>query len=353
MYHFYNIESGDIMDNSESLLICESDEMKAVKEKAKKYADTNDSILIIGETGVGKTQLASAIHSWSKRHESKFIKIVCSYKSAEMFRNELFGHEKGAYTGADTKQKGKIELADKGTLFLDEIGNLPLEAQTDLLEILEDKRQKKSITPVGSIDSISVNVRIIAATNINLEKSIKEGKFREDLYYRFDRFIEVPPLRKRELDMYYIFLNMKSILNKELKKKIEYICPEDEEKIFNLIREYQWPGNIRDFTRFLEEVFTLVSNTQTHIFKYEVERALSEIKLRNLHLPKESSINQLSKNLKYESLTKYLEEKEQEYIKKALIKNQWHTINTAKDLKISRNKLYRKIKKYQIIPTFS
>ncbi len=340
------------MDTPKSLLIYESDAMKAIKEQVLSIVDMDCPILIRGETGVGKTDFASDIHSWSKRSNAKFIKMMCTYKSAELFRNELFGHVKGAYTSADSTQEGKMKLANNGTLFFDEIGDLPLETQADLLEVIGDQRRKKYITPVGSTEQFPVDVRIIAATNVNLEKLIKEGKFREDLYYRFDSVIEIPPLRKRELDMYHIFDSMKSSLNIEFDKKVEYLSYDDEKRIFDLVREYKWPGNIRDFLRFLRAVFRNVSSNQSYIFLYDVEKALSEIKSKNLHLSEESSNVKTGRAFETTSLKDYIEEQEREYIKHALIKNQWHCINTAKYLKISRNKLYRKVKYHKIEPTF-
>jgi len=213
-------------------------------------APYNTSVLIQGESGTGKENIAQNIHSLSPRKSGPFIKINCAAIPATLIESELFGHEKGAFTGAIEKRKGKFEQADGGTIFLDEIGELPLEAQVKLLRVL----QEKEFEPVGGGSALKVNVRIVAATNRNLEKEVADGNFRLDLYYRLNVFpIVLPPLRERKTDIEALALFFANRFCKEFNKPLNGIETSMMEEMF----AYNWPGNIRELENVLEQAVIL------------------------------------------------------------------------------------------------
>ncbi|HEY8895409.1 MAG TPA: sigma 54-interacting response regulator [Niastella sp.] len=213
-------------------------------------APYNTSVLILGESGTGKERIAEAIHSLSQRSKGPFIKVNCAAIPATLIESELFGHEKGAFTGAYEKRKGKFELADGGTLFLDEIGELPLEMQVKLLRVL----QEKEIQPVGSNTAMKVNVRIVTATNRNLEKEVAEGKFRLDLYYRLNVFpISMPPLRERKSDIEALTIFFATKFCREFNKPFHGVAESMKAEML----AYDWPGNIRELENVLEQAAIL------------------------------------------------------------------------------------------------
>ena len=216
----------------------------------KQVAAYNTSVLILGESGTGKEKVAKAIHDLSPRKNGPFIKINCAAIPPALVESELFGHEKGSFTGAIEKRKGKFENANGGTIFLDEIGELPLEMQVKLLRVL----QEKEIEYVGSSTSIKVDVRIVAATNRNLEKEVALGKFRTDLYYRLNVFpITIPALRERKSDIRALSLFFAEKFSKEFNKPFHGIS----ESMLNEMTAYNWPGNIRELVNVLEQAFVL------------------------------------------------------------------------------------------------
>jgi PAS domain S-box-containing protein len=220
--------------------------IKRVIAQAEKVAQTESTVLITGETGTGKELIANAIHSSSKWRNRTMVKVDCASLPSALIESELFGREKGAYTGALTKQVGRFELADGSTIFLDEIGELPLELQSKLLRVLQDGEFEL----LGSPKTVHVNVRVIAATNRNLEEAIKKGTFREDLYYRLKVFpIEVPPLREHQED---IPLLVQSFLNEftgKMGKKIRTVT----ESTLEMLKQYHWPGNVRELRNIIEQ----------------------------------------------------------------------------------------------------
>ncbi len=218
--------------------------------RVDQVAPTDSSVLIYGETGTGKELVARAIHDRSNRKDRPLVKVNCSAISAGLVESELFGHVKGAFTGAFERRIGRFELADGGTIFLDEVGELPLDTQVKLLRVL----QEREFEPVGSNRSIRVDVRIICATNRNLEDSIKEGCFRSDLFYRLNVFpLEVPPLRERREDIPQLAMFFLSRYARNLGKKIEGISTATTEKLSN----YSWPGNIRELQNLVERALIL------------------------------------------------------------------------------------------------
>jgi formate hydrogenlyase transcriptional activator len=218
--------------------------------KVDQVAPTDSSVLIYGETGTGKELIARAIHDRSNRKDRPLVKVNCSAISAGLVESELFGHVKGAFTGAFERRIGRFELADGGTIFLDEVGELPLDTQVKLLRVL----QEREFEPVGSNKSIRVDVRIICATNRNLQESIKEGKFRSDLYYRLNVFpLHVPPLRERRSDIPQLAMFFLSRYARNLGKRIDGISAAATQKLTN----YSWPGNIRELQNLIERALIL------------------------------------------------------------------------------------------------
>ena len=226
-------------------IIGHSDPLSHVFLRVEQVAPMNATVLLLGETGTGKGVIARAIHSRSTRKDRPLITVNCTTLPAALVESELFGREKGAYTGSDARQIGRFELADGGTIFLDEIGEMPLDMQCKLLRIIQDGEFER----LGSPRTIKTDVRIIAATNRNLEKEIKNGRFREDLYYRLNVFpITMPPLRQRQADIPLLVNHFINKFNKKMGKKIEAVPKET----LNAFRKYHWPGNVRELESVIE-----------------------------------------------------------------------------------------------------
>lgn len=226
-------------------IIGDSQSIKRLLKNVAQVAPTNSSVLILGESGSGKELIAHAIHDHSSRKEQAFIKLNCAVLASSLLESELFGHEKGAFTGADRKRQGRFELADEGTLFLDEIGELDVELQAKLLRVLQEGEFER----VGGSKTHKVNIRLVAATNRNLEQEVKNGRFREDLYYRLNVFpLEVPPLRKRAEDIPALVAYFLEHFNQELGKDITEI----PQSVMDKLEQYQWPGNIRELRNVIE-----------------------------------------------------------------------------------------------------
>jgi len=219
--------------------------MKAVFKQIQVIAPTTASVLITGESGTGKELVAKAIHTHSKRKEKSYIAINCGAIPESLLENELFGHEKGAFTGAVSQEGGCFELADGGTIFLDEIGEMSSDMQTKLLRVLENGTFRR----IGGKKEIQVDVRVIAATNRNLEELVEEGTFREDLFYRLNVFsIKLPPLRERAEDVPLLAQNFIEEFNLKTDKKVKGLTRE----ALNLIKKYSWPGNVRELKNVIE-----------------------------------------------------------------------------------------------------
>jgi formate hydrogenlyase transcriptional activator len=218
--------------------------------RVDQVAPTDSSVLIYGETGTGKELIARAIHNRSLRRSRPLVKVNCSAISAGLVESELFGHVKGAFTGAIERRIGRFELADGGTIFLDEVGELPLETQVKLLRVL----QEREFEPVGSNRSVHVDVRIIAATNRSLQDSINAGTFRSDLYYRLNVFpLEAPPLRERPADISQLAMFFLTRYSRRLGKKLDGISAAAMEKLTS----YSWPGNVRELQNVIERAVIL------------------------------------------------------------------------------------------------
>ena len=304
-------------------LIGNSPSFREILNLIKQIARAQSTVLITGESGTGKEVVASAIHGSSLRHNKPFITINCGAIPENLIEAELFGYEKGAFTGAQKQKKGKIELAHEGTLFLDEIGDLPKAMQVKLLRVL----QSGELEHLGGTVPIKVNVRIIAATNADLEKMVKEGSFRDDLFYRLNVIsIHMPPLREREEDIFYLaqhFINKYNMLNE---KNIEGL----DQAVIEEMKYYPWKGNIRELENMIERAVVL---SQDKI-------------LRIHHFPVLSSPNNHLSDIYKVEAGMSLAEIEKEAIKKTLKYYRNDKNKTAMSLQIGLATLYRKMKEY-------
>ena len=314
-------------------MVGKSSAMLEVYSLIKKVAGTDFNVLITGESGSGKELCARAIHCLSKRATKPFISVACSAIPDTLLEAELFGYEKGAFTGAEKSKAGKFELGNKGTIFLDEIGDMPLFTQAKILRVL----QEKEIERLGSEKAVKVDVRVISATNVDLAQAVKEGRFREDLYYRLNVFrIHLPPLRERKEDIPLLVLHF--LKKYSLRDRvIQAISIEALEKLIN----YDWPGNVRELENVIQRAIILTRGDileSSHIqgLKEEVVSRRRTIKFRKKILPLNTAISQA------------VEELERELILKALQEAKNNKSKAAELLKISRKSLHNKLKKYNI-----
>ena len=237
-------------DKRYRLVVGKSDKMNEAVETAKKAATSKATVLLLGESGTGKEIFARAIHNWSERRSQPFVAINCVGLSKELLESELFGHEKGSFTGADQLKKGKMELANGGTVFLDEVGDVSQELQTKLLRFL----QEREFDRVGGVRPICVDVRIVAATNRDLDVAVKEGRFREDLFHRLNVVpITLPPLRERREDIPALARHFLQRFANEVKKNLSEIS----EEALGKLSAYDWPGNVRELGNVIERAVVL------------------------------------------------------------------------------------------------
>ncbi|WP_415327832.1 sigma-54-dependent transcriptional regulator [Chryseobacterium sp. MMS23-Vi53] len=306
-------------------IIGKSPLLQDVVEKVKVVSPTDTSVLVVGESGTGKEKIAHSVHLLSGRKNSKIVVVNCAALPHSLIESELFGHEKGSFTGANTQRIGKFEQANGGTVFLDEIGELPLDSQVKLLRVL----QEKEIERLGGNKTIKVDVRIVAATNRSLEKEVAEGRFRLDLYYRLNVFpIELPSLKERKED---IDLLAKYFLNKYASASKRNITSISEDALKQL-QQYNWPGNIRELEHLIERTVLLTKTSEVTHFE----------------LPKSIEKSTLEES---NSEIKSLEEIERDHIMKALQSSNGKVSGTggaAEVLKIQAQTLYSKMKKLGI-----
>ncbi|NNK93955.1 MAG: sigma 54-interacting transcriptional regulator [Desulfobacterales bacterium] len=227
-----------------------SRQMKQVMEVLQQVANSDETILITGETGTGKDYLARLIHDMSSRRDNLFVKTNCPGLTSSLFESELFGHAKGAFTGADNQRLGRFELADQGTIFLDEIGELPIFLQAKLLQVLQERKFER----VGESKSIPVDARIVAATNKDLIEGVRDGWFRQDLFYRLETvMIHVPPLRERTADIPLLVNNINHSESVRMNKE----APRYTDDVLELLSRYQWPGNVRELKNMVKRLIIL------------------------------------------------------------------------------------------------
>ncbi len=291
--------------------------------------DNKATILIIGETGTGKEIVARAIHFNGLLKDGPFVAIDCASLPSDLLESELFGHEKGAFTGAITQKIGKFELADKGTLFLDEIGNLTLATQVKLLRFLQEKK----IERVGGTKPIELDVRIIAATSLDLEKAVKEGSFREDLYYRLNVVtIPLPPLRERRDDIPLLVEHFLQKYESESKGKVKHVPPQT----MDLLMKYNWSGNVRELENVIERAI-VIGRTNAIL--------VEDLPLKIEKMALGSGLDISSEKITFKQKVENFEKK---LIIDALEKTNWIQAKAAQLLDTSRNIIRYKMKKYDI-----
>jgi two-component system response regulator AtoC len=311
-----------------------SEGMVKIFEVIKKVAPTTTTILITGETGTGKELVANAIHSNSPRRKNPFIKINCSAIAENLMESELFGYEKGAFTGAVSSKAGRFELAHKGTLFLDEVGEVPKDMQAKLLRVIQDQEFER----VGGLQTIKVDVRLITATNRNLMQDVKEGRFREDLYYRLNVLpIHVPPLRERPEDIPPLTSFFIQKFNRKLDRHIRGLDPAVEE----LFSSHDWPGNIRELENLIERLVLMTQGEtirmsdlpQELIAAAEVSAALRAADQKK---PFKDVIREKTEEVERQMIIRVLEECEGNISK------------AARQLGLSRKGLHLKLARYNL-----
>ncbi len=309
------------------VMVGESSAIKEVIKLIDKVANSNATVLITGESGTGKEVAAVAIHRNSPRREGPFVPVNCAALPDNLLESELFGHEKGAFTGAVARKLGRFELADKGTIFLDEIAEMPLNMQVKLLRVL----QEKSFERVGGTETLHVDVRVIAATNRNLTEAMAKGLFREDLYYRLNVFhIDLPPLRQRVEDIPVLAEHFLDKIRPNY--LVQKFCPE----AIKLLTQYHWPGNIRELQNVVERAAIICHGTE--ITPADLPKEIQEISGKYdagslVRLP-ESGIS--------------LEDLEKELIIKALEKSKGNQTRAAQLLGITRSALLYRVQKHSI-----
>lgn len=309
-----------------SNIMAKSKKMQDIFQCIQDTADTDVSILILGESGTGKELIAKAIHYNSLRRSKPMVIVNCAALPEELLENEIFGHEKGAFTGADRRRIGKAEEANEGTLFLDEIGDLSIKTQPKLLRFLQDGK----IERLGSNKSIQLDVRVIAATNQDIESALEEGTFRKDLYYRLNTLtIDIPPLRERKEDISLLADHFLSMYSKVHKKKVSSISSEVIEQLIN----YSWPGNVRELEKVIERGVVLAKGSMIHTEQIPAE--IREVESASGH-----------QDFMRHTLSESVEILETKIIKDILDKASGNRKKAAKMLGISLRSLQYKIKKY-------
>jgi len=302
-----------------------SNSLKEVLRLTKILSPLDVTVLLLGETGTGKGLIAKTIHYLSKRRRKIFQTIDCATIPETLLESEIFGYEKGAFTGAFTRKEGIVELANNGTLFLDEIAELPTNLQSKLLRLIEEKRFRR----IGGKEEILVDVRIISATNKDLEKEIEKGKFREDLYYRLKKFsIKIPPLRERKEDIIPLAKYFLEKFNKAYNKNIEGFSKDATDALLS----YSWPGNVRELQSFIENAVVLCQDKL--------------IQAKDLNISKEKTLNLKGFQIPPEGIN--LKELEKEILKEAMEKSGWVVSRAAKLLGVTYRTLQYRLKKYKI-----
>ncbi|MBP9085989.1 MAG: sigma-54-dependent Fis family transcriptional regulator [Kofleriaceae bacterium] len=309
---------------AEFAMIGSAASMKAIFDKLAKTAPSQGRVLITGENGTGKELVARAIHDHSKRVAGPFIKLNCAAIPAELIESELFGHEKGAFTGALSQRRGKFELADGGTLFLDEVGDMNPSAQAKVLRVLQENELER----VGGAETIKVDVRVIAATNKDLAAEIAAGRFREDLFYRLNVVpIELPPLRARREDVPQLCAHFVEQLCASNDRRSKKLAP----SAMTLLMQHDWPGNVRELKNVMERLIILTGDGEI-ITEADVAEALPSVKLvKANHL----------RGVPFKDLVAAAE---RDIIIAALDVNEHHVSNTAKELQLERSHLYKKMR---------
>jgi two-component system nitrogen regulation response regulator NtrX len=318
---------------NEHELLGASPAISELREQIKRVAPTNASVLVNGANGTGKELVARSIHYYSQRHDKSFVAINCAAIPEELIESELFGHEKGAFTGAIAQKKGRFDLADGGTLFLDEIGDMSLRTQAKVLRIL----QERCFERVGGTRLVTVDVRLIAATNKDLDEEIRQGRFREDLYYRLKVVpFRVPALRERVEDIPVLVQHFIDLFYRKEGREPKHFVPEALE----LLKQYHWPGNVRELRNIIERILIMTPGRTV---------TCDDIPdLQGGHGDAASLRPSLDGALAQSTLREAREEFEREFISQKLEENDWNISRTAEIIELERSNLHRKIKSYGI-----
>lgn len=316
-----------------SEIIGQSAVMQTVFSHIKKVATANSPVLILGDSGTGKELVARAIHFHSNRKKLPFIKVNCAALAQGVLESELFGHEKGSFSGAIRRKPGRFEIAAHGSIFLDEVGEIPADVQVKLLRVLQEREFER----VGGTETLKMNARIIAATNQDLTTLIKSGKFREDLYYRLNVVpITLPPLKNRTEDIPLLVDHFIEKYNVETGRKVQKILPE----ALAALMEYDWPGNIRELENVIERAIVMSNTPQIRL--EDLQDNLIADKIR----PPESTPEPVNKP---DSLVEIVNDFERKLIQNVLDKNGGNIARAARKLKIKRTTLRYKIEKYKLL----
>jgi Nif-specific regulatory protein len=334
-------------------IIGDSAPLREVLDKVEQVAPTNSTVLLRGETGTGKELVAHAIHINSPREEKPFVRVNCAALAPGVLESELFGHEKGSFTGAVARRPGRFELADGGTLFLDEIGDLPMEVQIKLLRTLQEREFER----VGGAETIKVDVRLVSATNRNLEKMIEDGEFREDLYYRLNVFpINLPPLRDRLDDLGPLVVHFIAKFSRQMAAVPAPASPE----ALSRLREYNWPGNVRELENIIERAMILAKGAPLGVTHLDFGRRAGSHSpaghttgtLPAVVPPAPPAAPVLADDGK--SLAERLLDSERKEIVAAVEKSRGNIASAARTLGINRSTLYYRLRKHgleHLLPT--
>ncbi|MBI4840870.1 MAG: sigma-54-dependent Fis family transcriptional regulator [candidate division NC10 bacterium] len=314
-------------------IVGESPTIQALRAQIQSAAPSHGRVLIRGESGTGKELIARAIHRQSLRRDKPFVEVNCAAIPDELIESELFGHEKGAFTGATTKRRGKFELADGGTIFLDEVGDMSLKTQAKVLRVL----QEQTFERVGGTETLSVDVRVIAASNKALEEEIQKGTFREDLFYRLNVIpFEVPPLRERREDLPLLAAHFLRLFSEEYGKREKSLSP----GAMDLLLQHPWPGNVRELRNVMERMVIMVPGDT--IQDSDLAPSLRTRPAAAAEAPADQVMEWDG------SLREARERFERQYILRRLGEANWNITRTAERLGIERSNLHRKMKAYEI-----
>src|SRR5215468_476787 len=318
------VEAGDILSTNPKVL--------RIKEIAKQVADTDVPVLISGESGVGKEVLARFVHNNSSRHDKPFVKVNCAALPDDLLESELFGYERGAFTGALNEKPGKFELADKGTILLDEIGEMTPHLQAKLLHVLQDSEY----TRLGGKRAVRVDARVLASTNINLEEAVSKGKFREDLYFRLNVIrLDLPPLRERREDIPVLCNYFMMKYRERYKSTVDDLSP----SLLEAFVRFDWPGNIRQLENAIKRYLILP----------DIEMTLAELKDSSSSAPITIPVKPREDKMSLKDVgSRAAEQAERELVLKVLEETAWNRKRAARRLNICYKALLNKLKRWQI-----
>jgi len=310
-------------------IVGESSAIRALREQIQSAAPSHGRVLIRGESGTGKELIARAIHRQSLRADKPFVEVNCAAIPDELIESELFGHERGSFTGATTKRRGKFEMGDGGTIFLDEVGDMSLKTQAKVLRVL----QEQTFERVGGTETMSVDVRVIAASNKSLEEEIQKGNFREDLFYRLNVIpFEVPALRDRKEDIPPLASHFLRLFSQEYGKREKRLSP----SATSLLVQYAWPGNVRELRNVIERLVIMVA-----------QEVIQDVDLA----PSLRARPGAEPGLDWDGTLREARERfERQYILRWLAECQWNITRAAERMGIERSNLHRKMKAYRIEP---